>query len=81
MSSLGMEGGAARRNWTTPVASLAGEGVRKVKGFTNRPFEAADGWGAPVDGQPAVPREPGRGAPGSGGFPVWEGGTGGTCVL
>jgi hypothetical protein len=25
MSSLGMEGGAARQNWATPAAPLAGE--------------------------------------------------------
>jgi hypothetical protein len=46
MSSLGMEGGAARRNWATPVAPLAGEGVGKDEGLTNRRFVAADGWGS-----------------------------------
>jgi hypothetical protein len=73
MWSLGMEGGAAHRNWTTPVAPLAGEGVGKVEGLTNRRFVAADGWGAPMDGRPAAPREPGHGAPISGVLPVWDG--------
>jgi hypothetical protein len=35
MLSLGMEGGAAHRNWATPVAPLAGEGVGKDEGLTN----------------------------------------------
>jgi hypothetical protein len=52
MWSLGMEGGVARRNWTTPVAPLAGEGVGKVEGHTNRRFVAADGWGS-ARGRPA----------------------------
>jgi hypothetical protein len=56
-----MEGGAARRNWATPVAPLAGEGVGKDEGLTNRRFVAADGWGSagsrPVGGaQRAWPR-------------------------
>jgi hypothetical protein len=81
MSSLGMEGGAARRNWATPVAPLAGEGVGKVDGLTNRRFEAADGWGS-------AGRRPASGAQRASlrrtwlrRFPGLGGGTGGTCVL
>jgi hypothetical protein len=68
-----MEGGATRRNWATPVAGSAGEGVEKEEGLTRCGFVAAEGGGAPVVGRPAAPREPGRGAPCSGGLPVWVG--------
>jgi hypothetical protein len=52
MWSLGMEGGAARRNWATPVGESAGGGVEKVEGFTDQRFVAADGWGS-AGGRPA----------------------------
>jgi hypothetical protein len=44
MWSLGMDGGAARRNWAIPVGESADEGVEKVEGLTNRRFVAANGW-------------------------------------
>jgi hypothetical protein len=41
-----MEGGAARRNWATPVAGSVGEGVQKEEGLTRCRFVAAEGWGS-----------------------------------
>jgi hypothetical protein len=45
MWSLGMEGGAARRNWAIPVGNLAGGGVEKEEGPTIDRFVASEGWG------------------------------------
>jgi hypothetical protein len=63
MWSLGMDGGAARRNWAIPVEDLAGEGVEKEEGLTHNWFVAADrrrGAGSrPAGGvQGARPRRP-----------------------
>jgi hypothetical protein len=46
MWSLGGPVGAARRNWATPVAPLAGEWVEEVEEVTDRRFEAEDGVGS-----------------------------------
>jgi hypothetical protein len=70
MWSLGMEGGAARRNWAIPVGNLAGEGVEKEEGRTTDRFVASEGWGTPVAGRSTVPSEPVRDAPRSGGSSV-----------
>jgi hypothetical protein len=40
---LGMEGGAARRNWAAPAVPLAGEEVGKDEGLTCCRFVAEDG--------------------------------------
>jgi hypothetical protein len=40
---LGMEGGAARRNWAAPAAPLAREHVGEDEGLTYYRFVAADG--------------------------------------
>jgi hypothetical protein len=40
---LGMEGGAARRNWAAPAAPLAGEEVGEDDGLTSNRFVAEDG--------------------------------------
>jgi hypothetical protein len=45
MWSLGMEGGAARRNWAIPVGNLAGGGLEKEEGPTMDRFVASEGWG------------------------------------
>jgi hypothetical protein len=42
MWSLAMDGGAACRNWATPVADSAGEEVEKVEGLTIDRFVAVD---------------------------------------
>jgi hypothetical protein len=44
MWSLGMEGGAARRNWAISVGDSAGGGVEKEEGTTMDRFVASDGW-------------------------------------
>jgi hypothetical protein len=72
MWSLGMEGGASRRNWAIPVGNLAGEGWRRKRGLPWTGLWPHKGGGTPVAGRPAAPSEPGRGAPRSGGAPVWE---------
>jgi hypothetical protein len=69
MWSLGMDGGAARRNWAIPVGNLAGERVEKEEGPTTDQFVASEGWGN-AGSRPAAPSEPGRSAPRSGGSPV-----------
>jgi hypothetical protein len=62
-----------RRNWATPMAPLAGDGVGKVEGLSNCRFVATDGWGStgrwPADGaQRAWPRRALlRRSPGQGG--------------
>jgi hypothetical protein len=43
MRSLGMEGGAARRNWAAPAATLVGEEVGEDEGLTMARFVAGDG--------------------------------------
>jgi hypothetical protein len=45
MWSLGMDGGATRRNWAIPVGDSAGGGVEKVEEPTMDRFVASDGWG------------------------------------
>jgi hypothetical protein len=65
-----MDGGAARRNWATPVAPLAGEGVRKDEGLTMARIVAEDG---------AV-RPPARGAAESGGGSRLMSGSGATAT-
>jgi hypothetical protein len=52
MGSLGMDGGAARRNWAIPVGDSAGGGVEKVEGLTLNWFVASDG-GENAGGWPA----------------------------
>jgi hypothetical protein len=52
MWSLGMDGGAARRNWAIPVGESAREGVEKVEGLTIDRFVASDG-GENAGGWPA----------------------------
>jgi hypothetical protein len=63
MWSLGMDGGAARRNWAIPVGESAGGGVEKVEGLTLNWFVAADkrrgASNRPASGaQGAQPRRP-----------------------
>jgi hypothetical protein len=67
-----MEGGAAHRNWATPVAPLAGEGVERTRGLPTVDLWPQMGGGAPVVGRPAAHREHGRCELCSGGPPVWE---------
>jgi hypothetical protein len=52
MWSLGMDGGAARRNWAIPVGDSAGEGVEKVEGLIIDRFVATEVWGN-IGGWPA----------------------------
>jgi hypothetical protein len=40
---MGMEGGAARRNWAAPAAPLAGEEVGEDEGLTGAQFVLTDG--------------------------------------
>jgi hypothetical protein len=73
MWSLGMDGGAARRNWAIPVGDSAGGGVEKEEELTLNRFVASDGGeitgGWPAGGaQGALSRRPR-----SGGAPAWEG--------
>jgi hypothetical protein len=63
MWSLGMEGGAARRNWAIPVGDSAGEGWRRKRGSPTTGLWPRIGGGAPAAGQPAARREHGRGGP------------------
>jgi hypothetical protein len=73
MWSPGMDGGATRRNWAILVGESAGEGVVKVEGLTIDRFVASERWGTLVDGRPAAPREPGRGAPAPAILRSWRG--------
>jgi hypothetical protein len=77
MWSLGMDGGAARRNWAIPAGDLDGGGVEKEDGPTMDRFVASEGWGNAGSSRPAASRGPGRGAPGSGGCSGLGGGHGG----